>query len=108
MGDKPLFNRQDRRLIERLIGALDQISDALTTLTEPPSDPAYTVDLKYTDEGVSLSVYDDGTLVDETWHTWSEAQAAAEIDESDVTFELPHQRRAITLTTTPIDNQEDT
>lgn len=33
-----------------------------------------TIELKFTHEGVSLSVYDGDVLLDETWFTWAEVE----------------------------------
>lgn len=51
--------------------------------------PRYTVDGRFTTEGLSVSVYDsDGNLVDEAWFTHDEIDSLAGGPGSDFTFEL--------------------
>lgn len=51
--------------------------------------PDFTVDGRFTSEGISVSVYDeDAILVDETWYTWDEVEEMKSDEESHFTFEL--------------------
>jgi hypothetical protein len=51
--------------------------------------PDVTVDGRFTNDGLSVSVYDDnGTVLDETWFTWDEVEERKGDEQSDFTFEL--------------------
>lgn len=39
-------------------------------------------DLRFNSEGVSLSLYEDGKLADETWFTWDEVELLKKENES--------------------------
>jgi hypothetical protein len=48
-----------------------------------------TVDIRFTTEGISASVYgDDNQVIDEAWFTWDEVDQMKSDEESHVTFEL--------------------
>ena len=46
-----------------------------------------TVDIRFTQEGISASAYDDGCLVDEMWFTWDEVEELKSNEESRITFQ---------------------
>jgi len=104
MTGSSLFSRTDRELIENAIRQLTRIADGLSDLAaaledDPidPDEPVYIADVKYGTDGVSISIYHpDGSLYDESWHTWSEVDAKKTDDASDFTAELPHPNAADT------------
>lgn len=108
MCGKPLLNRADRQLINRLINqvtriasAAERIADALESdsdsgaIDAPTSedispDAGYCVDVQYTTEGISITVYGpENEVHDETWHTWDEIETRRDTNASDFTAELP-------------------
>lgn len=64
---------------EHIFGYLDNLAD----------EPLYTVDGRFTHEGVSVSVYEDGgeRVFDESWFTWDEVEERKG-NGSDFTFEI--------------------
>lgn len=55
------------------------------------SDPEVTVDIRFTSEGVSASMYDaDANVLDEAWYTWAEVGGMKADDRSHITFEYDY------------------
>lgn len=46
------------------------------------------VEISFTSEGVTASVYDDLGLIDESWYTWSEVEEMKDNEGPDITFDL--------------------
>lgn len=61
----------------------------LRTTRNRMDNPDYTVDGRFTQEGLSVSVYDEqANVVDETWFTWDEIEELKSEEGSDFTMEI--------------------
>lgn len=55
------------------------------------SDPEVTVDVRFTSEGISMSMYGpENEVLDESWFTWPEVEEMKADDRSHVTFEYDY------------------
>lgn len=86
------LDRNDHELIRTFSRQVSRLADEMERMNdrrEQDSTPSATVDIQFTREGVSATVYgSENEVLDDSWFTWAEVEERKQIEASDITFEI--------------------